>query len=147
MSAQVQLDDTGAQVNWSVRENTTWTDDFTATLTATGAAIDITNITITAEVTAALVLLESPAELISAIFDDPAQALLAIASIGADMSEEEREESEKIIVASVIAGQAAVTAAGMAASSTTRTPSGGGSTGGGGAASGREGKSVRRRKP
>jgi len=53
MSAQVQLDETGAQVNWSVRENTTWTDDFTATLTATGAAIDITNITITAEVTAA----------------------------------------------------------------------------------------------
>ena len=51
MSAQVQLDDTGAQVNWTVRENTTWTDDFTATLTATGAAIDITNITITAEVT------------------------------------------------------------------------------------------------
>ena len=53
MSAQVQLDDTGAQVNWSVRENTTWVDNFTATLTATGAPIDITNITITAEVTAA----------------------------------------------------------------------------------------------
>ena len=53
MSAQVLLDDTGAQVNWTVRENTTWTDDFTATLTATGAPIDITNITITAEVTAA----------------------------------------------------------------------------------------------
>jgi hypothetical protein len=51
MSAQVLLDDSGAQVNWTVRENTTWTDDFTATLTATGAAIDITNITITAEVT------------------------------------------------------------------------------------------------
>jgi len=104
-------------------------------------------VVITAEVAAALVLLESPAELISAIFSDPSQALLAITSIGADMSEEERAESEKIIVASVIAGQAAVTAAGMAASSTTRTPSGGGSTGGGGAASGREGKSVRRRKP
>jgi len=104
-------------------------------------------VVITAEVAAALVLLESPAELISAIFSDPSQALLAITSIGADMSDEEREESEKIIVASVIAGQAAVTAAGMAASSTTRTPSGGGSTGGGGAASGREGKSVRRRKP
>jgi hypothetical protein len=71
-------------------------------------------VVITAEVAAALVVLENPAELISAIFNDPGQALLAIASIGADMSDEEREESEKIIVASVIAGQAAVNAAGMA---------------------------------
>jgi hypothetical protein len=71
-------------------------------------------VVITAEVAAALVVLESPAALIEAIFTDPGQALLAIASIGADMSDEEREESEKIIVASVIAGQAAVNAAGMA---------------------------------
>ena len=71
-------------------------------------------VVITAEVAAALVVLENPTELISAIFNDPGQALLAIASIGADMSDEEREESEKIIVASVIAGQAAVNAAGMA---------------------------------
>ena len=71
-------------------------------------------VVITAEVAAALVVLESPAALIEAIFTDPAQALLAIASIGADMSDEEREESEKIIVASVIAGQAAVNAASMA---------------------------------
>jgi hypothetical protein len=72
-------------------------------------------VVITAEVAAALVVLESPAALLEAIFTDPGQALLAIASIGADMSEEEREESEKIIVASVIAGQAAVTAASAAA--------------------------------
>jgi hypothetical protein len=71
-------------------------------------------VVITAEVAAALVILESPAELLGAIFSDPGQALLAIASIGADMSDEEREESEKIIIASVIAGQAAVNAAGMA---------------------------------
>jgi hypothetical protein len=106
-------------------------------------------VVITAEVAAALVVLENPAELISAIFTDPGEALLAIASIGADMSEEEREESEKIIVASVIAAQAAVNAAGMAASvasSTTRTPSGGGHTTGGGASAG-ESKAVRRRKP
>jgi hypothetical protein len=106
-------------------------------------------VVITAEVAAALVVLENPAELISAIFDDPGQALLAIASIGADMSEEERTESEKIIIASVIASQAAVNAAGMAASvasSTTRTPSGGGHTSGGGASAG-ESKAVRRRKP
>jgi hypothetical protein len=72
-------------------------------------------VVITAEVAAALVVLESPAALVEAIFTDPAQALLAIASIGADMSDEERTESEKIIVASVIAGQAAVSAAGAAA--------------------------------
>jgi hypothetical protein len=72
-------------------------------------------VVITAEVAAALVVLESPAALLEAIFTDPGQALLAIASIGADMSDEEREESEKIIVASVIAGQAAVTAASAAA--------------------------------
>jgi hypothetical protein len=47
-------------------------------------------VVITAEVAAALVVLANPAELISAIFDDPGQALLAIASIGADMSVEER---------------------------------------------------------
>ena len=71
-------------------------------------------VVITAEVAAALVVLESPAALVEALFTDPEQALLAIASIGADMSTEEREESEKIIIASVIAGQAAVNAAGMA---------------------------------
>ena len=71
-------------------------------------------VVITAEVAAALVVLENPAALVEAIFSDPGQVLLAIASIGADMSDEEREESEKIIVASVIAGQAAVNAAGMA---------------------------------
>jgi hypothetical protein len=71
-------------------------------------------VVITAEVAAALVVLENPAALIEAIFTDPAQALLAFASIGADMSDEERTESEKIIVASVIAGQAAVTAASAA---------------------------------
>jgi hypothetical protein len=76
-------------------------------------------VVITAEVAAALEVLANPAELINAIFTDPAQALLAIASIGADMSTEERTESEKTIVAAVIvgqiAGQAAVTAAAGAA--------------------------------
>jgi hypothetical protein len=104
-------------------------------------------VVITAEVAAALVILESPAELISAIFTDPGQALLAITSIGADMSDEERTESEQTIVAAVIAGQAAVSAAGMAAgaaSSGSTGGSGGGSSGGSGGAS--ESKSVRRRK-
>jgi hypothetical protein len=72
-------------------------------------------VVITAEIAAALVVLENPAELINAIFTDPAQALLALGSIGADMSTEEREESEKTIVAAVIVGgiatQSALTAA------------------------------------
>jgi hypothetical protein len=71
-------------------------------------------VVITAEVAAALVILADPAALVEAIFTDPTQALLALASIGADMSDEERQESEKTIIASVIAGQAAVTAAGAA---------------------------------
>jgi hypothetical protein len=76
-------------------------------------------VVITAEVAAALLVLENPAELLNAIFTDPAQALLALGSIGADMSPEERAESEKTVVAAVIvgqiAGQAAVTAAAGAA--------------------------------
>jgi hypothetical protein len=75
-------------------------------------------VVITAEVAAALVVLESPAELLNAIFTDPAQALLALGSIGADMSTEEREESQETIVAAVIVGgiatQSAVTAAASA---------------------------------
>jgi hypothetical protein len=50
-------------------------------------------VVITAEVAAALVVLENPAAFVGAIFSDPGQALLAFASIGADMSEEEREEA------------------------------------------------------
>lgn len=76
-------------------------------------------VVITAEVAAALVVLESPAALLEAIFTDPAQALLALSSIGADMSPQERAQSEKTVVAAVIvgqiAGQAAVTAAAGAA--------------------------------
>jgi hypothetical protein len=102
---------------------------------------------IEAQVAAALVVLESPAALVGALFDDPGKALLAVASIGADMSAEEREESEKVVVASVIAGQAAIGAAAMATQTTTTTggTSSGGSSGGGGASG--EIKGVRRRNP
>jgi hypothetical protein len=102
---------------------------------------------ITADVAAALVLLESPSELIGAIFSDPGEALQALGSIGADMSPQEREEAQKMVVAAVIAGNAAinaVAAAGGAASGGSR--SGGGGSSGGGGASG-ESKSVRRRRP
>lgn len=98
-------------------------------------------VVITAEVAVALELLSSPSDLVTAIFTDPAQAVLAIASIGADMSETERTESKHTVVATIIAAGAAINAVG-AATGSTRTPSSGG---GGGASS--ESKGVRRRKP
>ena len=104
-------------------------------------------VVITAEVAVALQVLESPAELISAIFENPGQVITAIANIGADMSEEEREESEKVIVASVIAGQAAVNAATMAAGSATRTPSAPSAPAGGPMAGNDKPRAARRRQP
>lgn len=104
---------------------------------------------ITADVAAALVLLENPSELIGAIFSDPGQALQALGSIGADMSPQERAEAQKMVVAAVIAGNAAinaVAAAGGAASSGTRSGGSGGGSSGGGGASG-DSKGVRRRRP
>ena len=75
-------------------------------------------VVITAEVAAALVVLENPAALVEALFTDPAQALLALGSIGADMSTEERAESQETIVAAVIVGgiatQSALTVAASA---------------------------------
>jgi hypothetical protein len=106
---------------------------------------------ITADVAAALVLLENPSELIGAIFSDPGEALQALGSIGADMSTEEREEAQEMVVAAVIAAGAAMNAVGAAAGATGGTTSGG-STGGGGGSSGGGGasgelKGARRRKP
>jgi len=76
----------------------------------------------------ALQLLENPAELISAIFENPAAVLTALSNIGADMSEEERTASENTIIASVIAGQAAINAVGVASVARTATPAGGGAS-------------------
>ena len=104
---------------------------------------------ITADVAAALVLLESPAELIGAIFDDPGQAAQALLSIGADMSTEERKQSTEAVVATVIAAGAAINAVGAATTGGTSSGgsrSGGGGSSGGGGASG-ESKGIRRRKP
>ena len=99
----------------------------------------------------ALQLLESPAELISAIFSNPTEAFTAISNIGADMSDEERTTSEQTIIASVIASQAAINAVGAATATrtpppTVRTPS---PTGGGGpnAPTNENIKLLRRRKP
>lgn len=45
-------DDSGADETWVVRRGCTWWDEFTATVTETGAPINITAYAITAEVTA-----------------------------------------------------------------------------------------------
>ena len=87
-------------------------------------------VVITAEVAAALQLLDNPVELLSEVFGDPAQALLALSSLGADMSEEEREEAEKMVLTVVVAAQAVQTALGAAAAAT-GAAGGGAPTGGG----------------
>jgi len=61
-------------------------------------------IVITAEVADALELVGNPAEFVGAIFTNPAKALLALSSIGSDMSDTERQESQTVVVASVIIG-------------------------------------------
>jgi hypothetical protein len=53
--------------------------------------------------------------MLHAVFTDPAAALAALGSVGADMTEEVREQSEKVVIAAVIAGNIATTAATSAA--------------------------------
>lgn len=64
---------------------------------------------ITAEVADALEILTSASEVLSAIFESPAQLLFAIGNLGADMSPEEREEASKTIIAATIVGNIATT--------------------------------------
>jgi uncharacterized membrane protein YgcG len=106
-------------------------------------------IIIIAEVAAALELIADPGALVDAIFTDPAQALLALTSLGADMSEEEREEAEKMVLATVVVGQAVAAAVAVAGTATggTGAPSGGSSGGGSGGGAPSGGSATRRRKP
>ena len=107
-------------------------------------------IVIIAEVAAALELVSDPGALVDALFSDPGQALLAVASLGADMSTEEREEAGKMVLTVVVAGQAVATALAAAAPVTGGTgSSSGGSSGGGGSGGGAPsgGSATRRRKP
>ena len=89
-------------------------------------------------------MLQNPAELLGAVFEDPGQVLLALGSIGADMSPEEREEATDMVVATVVAAGAAINAIGAAGGATGGSTGGGSSGGGGGAPSG-DSKGVRRR--
>lgn len=66
---------------------------------------------ITAEVADALELLASPSEILSAVFENPAQLIFALGNLGADMSPAEREEATKTIVAATIVGNIATTTA------------------------------------
>jgi hypothetical protein len=71
-------------------------------------------VVVTAEQAIAIQLLQDPAALLQEIFTNPAAALAALGSVGADMTEEVREESEKVIIAAVIAGNIATQAAATA---------------------------------
>jgi len=66
-------------------------------------------VVITAEVAVALQLLESPAKMLQAIFESPAQLIFALGNLGADMSPEERDEATKTIIAATIVGNIATT--------------------------------------
>jgi hypothetical protein len=72
-------------------------------------------VVVTAEVAIAVALLQDPGAMLHAVFTDPAAALAALGSVGADMTEEVREQSEKVVIAAVIAGNIATTAATSAA--------------------------------
>jgi len=119
--------------------------------------IELNNgVVIVAEIANAFETLSNPDELLSAVFTDPGQVLMALTNIGADMSDEERAASEKTVIASVIATGAAVNAAAGAAaaaasasgssSSSSGSNSGGTSrSGDGGAPIGKEGSSRPKR--
>lgn len=62
---------------------------------------------LTAEVADAIEIFDTPTELLSTVFSDPGKALKALASVGADMTEEEREVSQNIVVAAVVVTQVA----------------------------------------
>ena len=66
-------------------------------------------VVITAEVAVALELLTSAADIVSAIFESPAQLLFAIGNLGADMSPEERKEASETVIAATIIGNIATT--------------------------------------
>ena len=66
-------------------------------------------VVITAEVAVALELLTSAGDIVSAIFESPAQLLFAIGNLGADMSTEERKEASETIIAATIVGNIATT--------------------------------------
>jgi len=90
-------------------------------------------VVITAAVAAQVELLQNPGALVEELFTNPAAALAAFGSIGADMSDEEREEATDMVVATVVAAGAAINAAAVATGGATGGGTGGGGSSGGGA--------------
>jgi hypothetical protein len=106
-------------------------------------------VVITAEVAAQVELLQDPGALLESVFTDPGEALAALGSVGADMSDEEREEATEMVVATVIAAGAAMNAVAAATGATggsTGGSTGGGNSGGGGGGASGKSKGTRRRK-
>ena len=66
-------------------------------------------VVITAEVAVSLELLTSAGEILSAIFESPAELIFALGNLGADMSPEERKEASETIIAATIVGNIATT--------------------------------------
>jgi hypothetical protein len=64
-------------------------------------------VVLSAEVADALEIFNSGAEVLATILENPAKALKALVSIGADMTEEEREVSQNTVVAAVVVTQVA----------------------------------------
>jgi hypothetical protein len=90
------------------------------------------SVVITAAVAAQVELLQDTGALIEELFTNPAAALAAFGSIGADMSDEEREEATDMVVATVVAAGAAINAAAVATGGATGSGTGGGGSSGGG---------------
>lgn len=64
-------------------------------------------VVITAGVMAILNLLNSPSELLSEVFSNPAVVIDILSNVGADMSPEKREEAQTVVIAAVIVTQIA----------------------------------------
>jgi hypothetical protein len=64
-------------------------------------------VVLSAEVADALEIFDSGAELLATVFENPAKALKALVSIGADMTTEERETAQNTVVAAVVVTQVA----------------------------------------
>jgi hypothetical protein len=62
---------------------------------------------ITAKIADAIEIFNSPTELLTTIFSDPAKAFTALTSAGLDMTPESRETSQGVVVSAVIVAQIA----------------------------------------
>jgi hypothetical protein len=103
-----------------VEEETIQADDIDLATLPPDTPVELSNgVVVTAQVAIAVELLGNPAELLATVFTDPAAALAALGSVGADLPPEVREKAEKIVLSAVIAGNIATSAAASAAAGAT----------------------------